>query len=183
MPPRDVLPFKAHYADIARAQLIGKYGGITMDADTLVMPPFFSLYSKAAAETSAFGPSDHRGFFVCGLYSPPNTPWTEDWVEGQKKAYRDGRRDWVSFGAPLLWGLSYPKDTRRFSLSLSELMPWHQVQRLMSNEKLDSVLSPDSPFISLFNKGLSALTKNMSFADLVDSPTLLGQLMRYARSL
>lgn len=178
LPPRDQLPYKAHYADIARAQLIMLYGGITMDADALVLPAFYKRYVESL-DLRAFGPADDRGYFVYGLYAPPNEQWVKDWVSAQKSKYRAGAKSWTAFGAPLLWNIKFPENSARFSLAITELFDWREVYRFSECKKFDASLLTDKLFVCLFNKGLSTIIGDKSMRELLAEETVLSQLIKY----
>lgn len=178
LPPRDVLPYKAHYADIVRAQLLEMYGGITMDADALVLPSFHQTYADAL-QLNAFGPANEHGYFVYGLYAPPHEKWVREWVSAQKSAFRAGAKSWTAFGAPLLWRIEFPQNSQRFSLAISELFDWRDVSKFLECKEFDPQFLTDKLFICLFNKGLSEIIGDKSMKELLSENTVLSQLIKH----
>ena len=150
----------AHKADFYRVYLINKYGGIWLDADTLLMSDMGKLFEQL---------EKHRGFFMTennryianGVFgSNKDTDLMNGWLEHIVRTIEVGHRiQWTDLGNAYLTALLLKNRTKFENYivfnGLKTMYPvnWDNAAEiyLRSNHRLDYVLRDFQPLIVLVN--------------------------------
>lgn len=93
----------AHKTDYLRVYLIRKYGGLWIDADTLVMNDLSVLF-KIIEKNNAFFVTEHQGTICNGVFgSKSNTPLLNNWLDYiNDYLEKNNQVSWTAIGADYL---------------------------------------------------------------------------------
>jgi hypothetical protein len=175
----------AHKADFYRVYLINKYGGIWLDADTLMMSDMKELFEQL---------EKHRGFFITennkyimnGVFgSKKDTDLMNGWLEHIVQTIEAGNSlQWTALGNAYLTSLFIKSRTKfenyRIFNGLKTMYPvnWDKAAEiyLRSNHRLDYVLRDFQPLIVLVN----SVYKEWEIDEQSSKSSLLSDLIKLA---
>jgi len=170
----------AHKADILKAHLLYRYGGLVIDADTIALGDFGFIFDELerGADFLGFGPEGDPSIGV--LAAKPGSLTARDWIANQLAAFERGDIGWETFGSQSLAPAVALHGCTILPWRLTHSIPWYEWNRFLSNESAEALTDGSCALVSLFNQMIGPTISSFSEVQLLNSPTLLSQLFRIA---
>jgi SAM-dependent methyltransferase len=181
----------AHKADMIRAMLIQKYGGMWLDSDAIVLKDLNWLFDLL--EDAEF-----VGFNDGGLLTPQR-PWirvncflsrpggkvVSEWVAAQHKKFPKVEYEWQEIGTNILHPICLKYSDRVKILPFERICPirWNEVARFSSRWRSVSSIIDDVFVVMLSNKTLEARNakiRSLSVEQMRQENSLLSQFVKRA---
>lgn len=194
--PADVLRIEemAHKADMIRALLVARHGGMWLDSDAIVLRDLNWLFDLL---------DEHEfiGFNDGGLLAEPR-PWVRincflsrpggtvigEWTRRQHAKFPRVVYEWQEIGTEILHPLclDHRDRVRILPFELISPVPWDQVQALGQKRPEAGAILAQCSVMMLSNESLKTRAPDLrrhSCAELAAQDTLLGGVLRGALSL
>lgn len=176
----------AHKADFYRVYLINKYGGIWLDADTLLMSDLAELFAQLEKQHGFFITENNKYIWNGVFGSNKNTDLMNGWLEHIVRRIEVGPpMDWTALGSSYLTPL-FIKNRAKFENyvifnGLRTMYPvnWDMAAEiyLRSNQRLDFVMRDFQPLIALVN----SVYKEWESDERPSQSSLLSDLIKIAK--
>jgi hypothetical protein len=169
----------AHKADYYRAHVISKFGGIALDADTIILRDLWYIVEQLANNTFVgFGDTDGPRIGV--FAAKKDSIIVKTWAKQQDDLLRNhvGDLGWAALGCELLWPIckKYPHINNNFNLT--HPIDHEDFKKLLTDVNIESVVDEKTIAVSLFNSNLGPLVKDMGGEQLLYSNMLISKLFR-----
>lgn len=191
--PPDVLRIRelAHKADMIRAMLVARYGGMWLDSDAIVLRdlnPLFGLLEQrdfvCFNDNALLVASKPWVRINCFLSRPGGTVVTQ-WVERQHEKFPRVEYGWEEIGTDLLHPIcmAHGHIVQVLPFHLICPIPWYRVEVFLKDHPNPETIFGNCFIVMLSNATLAKrlpIVRNMSCHDIAQNSTILGAIMRKA---
>jgi hypothetical protein len=191
--PREILQIEeiAHKADMIRAMLVARHGGMWLDSDAIVLRDLnwiFDLledYEFVGFNKQARLGESRPWMSVNCFASRPGGYIVQEWVNRQHKKFPRVKFEWEEIGTEILHPLclSRPELVKVLPFELICPVPWDQVAKFENSRTDNDEVFRDCPVVMLSNASLrkrAPALRRMTCQELADENHLLGAIMRAA---
>ena len=186
------------YVDYYRLLLLYKYGGIWLDADTIVFKDLQIIIDKLKEPNISligFGCSSSSNNFKCKRKLPSNgvmaankgSPILKTYIRKCDKKLKENTdlKDYYALGKYVLWDSLEEHDYKGFHLFDlrydNQFKPeggWFSPKNHIENKKLKLLDEDKLLFTYLYNSNYSEKIRNMTKSELLKSNMVMGQMFR-----